>query len=293
MPEQLSSQTKLVGIFAKPVRHSLSPKMHNLAYKKLNLDYVYLSFEVGLEQLADAIQGMRALGMSGANISMPNKQAILPYLDALSPAAQLIGAVNTVVNQDGSGYLVGYNTDGIGAMASLAEEGVLIEEQTITLVGIGGAGRSILVQAALDGAKEIRVFNNHGTNFDRAIELIAKLRQMCACKISLYDLQDKKSFKQSILESSLFINATGVGMEPQQHQSLLEEADLIHSNLVVYDIIYKPRETKLLVFAREHGAKQTINGLGMILHQGAAAFRLITGQEMPVDDVRDILFGKE
>lgn len=290
MAKQISGYTKTVCILASPVEHSLSPSMHNAAYEKLGLDYVYLAYEVGVEQLGDAVKGMRALGIRGANISMPNKQAVMGYLDEISPSAQLIGAVNTVVNQDGQGYLVGHNTDGIGAMESLREEGVVITDQIITLAGIGGAGRAIAVQAALDGAKEIRIFNNEGKNFEAAKDLVDKLNQMTNCAVSLTDLQNQVHFHQSIQESTIFINATGVGMKPLASESLIETDGIIHSKLIVYDIIYTPRETKLLAFAKEQGARKTINGLGMILHQGAAAFRLITGKEMPVNYIRKLVF---
>lgn len=290
MAEHISGQTKTVCILATPISHSLSPLMHNTAYNQLGLDYVYLAYEVGVEQLEDAVKGIRALGIRGANVSMPNKQAILAYLDEISPEAKLIGAVNTVVNKDGSGHLIGYNTDGIGAMESLREEGIDIANQVITLAGIGGAGRAIAVQAALDGAKEIRIFNNPSQNFESAIELLHQLNQLTECTLTLHSLQDRESFHQSIRESDIFINATGVGMQPLEDESLLQTEGVIHPRLVVYDIIYTPRETKLLAFAKAQGAYKVINGLGMILHQGAEAFQLITGEKMPVDSVRDIVF---
>src|SRR3712207_1690187 len=165
MLERLSGHTRLTALLAAPARHSLSPKMHNAAYAKLGLDYAYLAFEVDNSGLAAAVQGMRALGICGANVSMPNKQAIVPLLDELSPAAALAGAVNTVVNTDGKGHLVGHITDGTGAIRALAEEGVAIKDQIITIAGAGGAGTAIAVQLGLDGAKEIRLFNRKTATF--------------------------------------------------------------------------------------------------------------------------------
>lgn len=289
MSERLSGYTLLVALLAKPIRHSLSPKMHNAAYAKLGLDYAYLAFEVDQAGLKEAVEGMRAMGIRGANISMPNKQAILPYLDALSPEAQLIGAVNTVVNQDGKGYLVGHCTDGIGAIRSLLAEGVPIENQVITMAGAGGAGTAIAVQLALDGAREVRIFNCKDGYDERARELAGRLTEETQCQVSVHDLADKELLHHSIAESSLFINATGVGMAPLEGQSVLDDPTVIHSDLVVFDVIYHPAETALLRLARKHGAKKVINGLGMMIHQGAAAFQLHTGKEMPLEFVSALL----
>lgn len=290
MSERISGRTKLVSLFARPSHHSLSPLMHNESYRKLGLDYVYMAFDVGVAELEEAVNSMRILGMAGANVSMPNKQAILPYLDALSSEARLIGAVNTVVNQDGKGHLVGYNTDGIGAISALREEGVDIVGKIVTLAGIGGAGRALAVQAAFDGAKEIRIFNNDSPNFEAALPLVAQLNQLTECKVSLINLQEQSLFEQSVLDSTIFINATSVGMASQEGLSLIEKPKLFHSDLVVYDLIYQPYETRLLSLAKKFGAKRTINGLGMVLHQGATAFQLITGKQMPIDCIRKLLF---
>ncbi|HEP1524802.1 TPA: shikimate dehydrogenase [Streptococcus pyogenes] len=289
MSERLSGHTLLVSLLATPIRHSLSPKMHNEAYAKLGLDYAYLAFEVGTEQLADAVQGIRALGIRGSNVSMPNKEAILPLLDDLSPAAELVGAVNTVVNKDGKGYLVGHITDGIGALRALAEEGVSVKNEIITLAGVGGAGKAIAVQLAFDGAKEVRLFNRQATRLSSVQKLVTKLNQLTRTKVTLQDLEDQTAFKEAIRESHLFIDATSVGMKPLENLSLITDPELIRPDLVVFDIVYSPAETKLLAFARQHGAQKVINGLGMVLYQGAEAFKLITGQDMPVDAIKPLL----
>lgn len=292
MSERLSGHTLLISLIATPIRHSLSPKMHNEAFAKLGLDYAYLAFEVGNEELADAVQGIRALGIRGSNVSMPNKQAIIPYLDEISPAAELVGAVNTVVNKDGKGHLVGHVTDGTGAVRALAEEGVDVKDQIITLTGAGGAGTAIAVQLGLDGAKEVRIFNQKDPSYANAEKTVEKINDRTNTKASVCDLEDQEAFKKSIAESSIYIDATGVGMKPLEDQSLINDPEVIRPDLVVFDVVYSPAETKLLKFAKEHGAKKAINGLGMMLYQGAEAFKLFTGEEMPVDYIRDLLFNE-
>lgn len=293
MSERLSGHTLLISLIATPIRHSLSPKMHNEAFAKLGLDYAYLAFEVGNEELADAVQGIRALGIRGSNVSMPNKQAIIPYLDEISPAAELVGAVNTVVNKDGKGHLVGHVTDGTGAVRALAEEGVDIKDQIITLSGAGGAGTAIAVQLGLDGAKEVRIFNQKDAAFANAEKTVEKINSRIQTKASLTDLADQEAFKKSIAESSIYIDATGVGMKPLEDMSLITDPEVIRPDLVVFDVVYSPAETKLLKFAKEHGAKKAINGLGMMLYQGAEAFKLFTGEDMPVDYIKDLLFNDQ
>ncbi|HEL1022223.1 shikimate dehydrogenase [Streptococcus equi] len=289
MLERLSGHTRLTALLAAPARHSLSPKMHNAAYAKLGLDYAYLAFEVDNSGLAAAVQGMRVLGICGANVSMPNKQAIVPLLDELSPAAALAGAVNTVVNTDGKGHLVGHITDGTGAIRALAEEGVAIKDQIITIAGAGGAGTAIAVQLGLDGVKEIRLFNRKTATFKQAKQVLKGINAKTSALASLQDLADDRAFRRSIAESSIYIDATGVGMKPLEEHSLITDPALIRPDLVVFDLVYHPAETKLLAFAREHGAKKVMNGLGMLLYQGAEAFKLMTGEDMPVAYIRELL----
>ncbi|GCF92386.1 shikimate dehydrogenase (NADP(+)) [Enterococcus florum] len=292
MTERLTGHTLLIGLMAYPIRHSMSPTMHNEAFAKLGLDYAYLAFEVENEQLADAVQGIRALGLRGSNVSMPNKQEIIKYLDEVSPEAQLIGAVNTVTNKDAKGHLIGYNTDGIGAMEALRDEGVNVKDAIITLTGAGGAGTAVAVQAAFDGAKEIRIFNINDGLLENAQETAKKINENTDCKATATDLSNQEAFKQSIAESSIYIDATGAGMKPLEDVSLIEDPSMIRSDLVVFDVVYSPRETKLLKFAKEHGAKKAINGLGMMLYQGAAAFKMFTDEDMPVEYIKDLLFNE-
>jgi shikimate dehydrogenase len=268
----------------------MSPTMHNEAFAKLGLDYAYLAFEGDNSTLKPAVDGIRALGIRGSNVSMPNKQAIIPYLDEISPEAKLIGAVNTVTNKDGKGHLVGYNTDGIGAIKALEDEGVTVKDQSITLTGAGGAATAIAIQAAFDGAKELYIFNINDDVFENAKETAKKINDNTNCRATVTDLADQAAFKSAIQKSSIYIDATSVGMKPLQEQSLINDPEMIRSDLVVFDVVYAPRETKLLRFAKEHGAKKVINGLGMMLYQGAAAFQLFTDEEMPVTYIKELLF---
>jgi shikimate dehydrogenase len=256
MSERIDGHTLLISLIATPIRHSLSPTMHNEAFAKLGLDYAYMAFEVGNEELKDAVQGIRALGIRGSNVSMPNKQAIIPYLDELSPAAKLVGAVNTVTNKDGKGHLVGHITDGTGAMRALKEEGVEVKDQIVTMTGAGGAGTAIAIQAALDGVKELRIFNINDQHFQTAQETVKKINENTDCKATVTDLADQDAFKKSIAESSIYIDATGVGMKPLEDESLINDPEVIRPDLVVFDVVYIPKETKLLKFARENGAKK-------------------------------------
>lgn len=290
MTERLTGHTLLISLIATPIRHSMSPTMHNEAFAKLGLDYAYLAFEVDNSTLKEAVDGIRALGIRGSNVSMPNKQAIIPYLDEVSPEAKLIGAVNTVTNKDGKGHLVGYNTDGIGAIKALEDEGVTVKDQIITLTGAGGAATAIAIQAAFDGAKELHIFNIKDNVFENAEETVKKINEHTKCQATITDLADQSAFKSAVQKSSIYIDATGVGMKPLQDQSLINDPEMIRSDLVVFDVVYAPRETKLLRFAKEHGAKKVINGLGMMLYQGAAAFQLFTDEEMPVTYIKELLF---
>ena len=290
MTERLTGHTLLISLIATPIRHSMSPTMHNEAFAKLGLDYAYLAFEVDNSTLKPAVDGIRALGIRGSNVSMPNKQAIIPYLDEISPEAKLIGAVNTVTNKDGKGHLVGYNTDGIGAIKALEDEGVTVKDQSITLTGAGGAATAIAIQAAFDGAKELYIFNINDDVFENAKETAKKINDNTNCRATVTDLADQAAFKSAIQKSSIYIDATSVGMKPLQEQSLISDPEMIRSDLVVFDVVYAPRETKLLRFAKEHGAKKVINGLGMMLYQGAAAFQLFTDEEMPVTYIKELLF---
>lgn len=286
MAERITGHTELIGLIATPIRHSSSPTMHNEAFAKLGLDYAYLAFEVGTEELEDTIKGFRAMKVRGSNVSMPNKTVVHKYLDKLSPAAELCGAVNTIVNDDG--VLTGHITDGIGCMSALKDAGVDIIGKKITIVGAGGAATAIQVQAALDGVAEISIFNKKDKFFENAEKTVEKLNSKTKCKVALYDLDNLDKLKEEIASSVLFINATGVGMKPLEGITYIPDTSFFRPDLTVLDIVYAPRETALLKLAKSAGCR-TLNGLGMMLFQGAAAFKMWTGKDMPIDYMKEIL----
>lgn len=286
MEQMISGHTRLAALFAKPARHSISPAMHNLSFAEEKIDAIYLAFDVEPENLATSIESIRTLDLLGVNLSMPHKMAAVPLVDELSPAASLIGAINTIVNQNG--HLIGHNTDGIGFMRALAAIEVSIIGETITVIGAGGAATAIISQAALDGVKKIQVFNRKD-DFYPVIEVkLQEIAQQTGCQISLQDLDDQLALANALAQSQLLVNATGVGMKPNENQSPLKDNSLLRETLAVYDVIYNPRETKLLQDAKAVGAK-TANGLSMLLYQGAAAFELWTGKQMPVKKVQALI----
>lgn len=286
MAERITGHTELIGLIAYPIRHSSSPAMHNEAFAKLGLDYAYLAFEVDNSTLEDAVKGIRALKMRGSNVSMPNKTVVHKYLDELSPAAKLCGAVNTIVNDDGK--LIGHITDGTGYMKALKDNDIDVIGKKMTIVGAGGAGTAIEIQAALDGVAEISIFNRRDEFWENAQKTVEKINSNTNCKASLYDLDDLDKLKEEISTSYLFANATGMGMKPLEGQTYIPDKSFFRPDLIVTDVVYFPRETAMLKMAKEVGCK-TMNGLGMMLFQGSAAFELWTGQSMPIEYMKEKL----
>ena len=286
MAERITGYTELIGLMAYPIRHSSSAAMQNEAFAKLGLDYAYLAFEVDNDTLEDAITGLRALKMRGSNVSMPNKTVVHKYLDELSPAAEMCGAVNTIVNDNGK--LTGHITDGIGYMQSLKDNDIDVIGKKMTIVGAGGAATAIEIQAALDGVAEISIFNRKDEFWANAEKTVEKINTKTNCKATLYDLADLDKLKEEIEDSYLFANATGMGMKPLEGQTYIPDKSFFRKDLIVTDVVYFPRETEMLRMAKEVGCK-TMNGLGMMLFQGSAAFELWTGQPMPIEYMKETL----
>ena len=284
----ITGHTRLTALLGSPVAHSISPLMHNEAFQLLDLDYTYLCFEVNEETLPAAVDGLKACGIRGFNLTMPNKNKIVELLDELSPAARLIGAVNTVVNDDG--HLTGYNTDGVGYMQAVKDAGYDITGKTITIMGAGGAATAICAQAALDGVEKIHIFARETSRFwDRTQKLAENINSTLPCKAVLHENRDTAALAQAISESALLLNATSVGMAPNTEGTIIEDTSLYHPDLIVSDVIYNPRETRFFKEAREAGCR-TFNGMYMLLYQGAEAFRLWTGKEMPVKEIKANFF---
>lgn len=286
---QISGHTTLTGLLGSPVSHSISPAMHNEAFRQLGIDCVYLAFDVNAENMPSAVEAFRTLNVRGFNVTMPGKNIMASLCDKLSPVAQFTGSVNTVVNENG--HFIGYNTDGIGYMRSVKESGYDIIGKKMTILGAGATASSIIAQAAIDGVSEISIFSRKSASFERMKKLVDELNHSTSCKLMLYDIVEKDLLKRELSQSALLTNATSVGMAPNTEVSLIDDADLFHPSLIVSDVIYNPRETKLLTMAKDAGCK-TFNGLYMLLYQGAAAFELWTGQEMPVDIIKKKYFSE-
>ncbi len=286
MAERITGHTELIGLMAYPIRHSSSPAMHNEAFAYLGLDYAYLAFEVDNSTLEDAVKGLRALKLVGSNVSMPNKTVVGKYLDKLSPAAELCGAVNTITNENG--VLTGHITDGIGYMQSLKDYDIDVIGKKMTIVGCGGAGTAIQIQAALDGVKEMSIFNVKDAFWSNAEETVRKINEQTECKATLYDLADLDALRREIADSYLLANATGMGMKPLEGQTWLPDTSYLRPDLIVTDTVYAPAKTKFLEMAEEVGCKR-MNGFGMMLFQGAAAFKLWTGHDMPIEHMKEVL----
>lgn len=287
----ISGRTRVLAFFGSPSEHTTSPALHNEAFAQLGLDCVYVAFDVGAEKIGDAVRAMRALNFLGANVSMPCKTAVMPFLDEIDQAAALCGAVNTIVSDHGR--LKGYSTDGAGWLASLRDRGVDVTGQKLTLVGCGGAGKAIAVQAALEGAREIALFNVRDRFWDRCEAAVRDIESHTACRVRLFELDENspaamETLREEIASSALLANATGVGMGALEGRTYLPGADFLRPGLVVTDVIYSPPETALLALARQAGCR-TINGKGMLFYQGAAAFKLWTGRDMPIEYMKKFM----
>lgn len=288
MEKRITGHTGLLALLGSPVGHSGSPAMYNYSFERLGLDYAYVAFDVKEDQMEEAISAMKLFNMRGCNVTMPGKNIAVKFMDELSPAAELIGAVNTIVNDGGK--LTGHNTDGIGFVQNLKEHGVEVKDKKITVAGGGGAATAIQVQCALDGAKEITIFNKKDAFFERTLDTAKRIENaVSGIKINVYDIDDIAKMTEEIKDSDIFVNATIVGMKPMDDMSVVKDLSAFHKELVVCDAVYNPIETKLLKEAKEAGCK-CVGGKGMLLWQGVAAFKLYTGQDMPVDEVKERFF---
>ena len=287
MEQRIKGTTGLMALIGSPVGHSGSPAMYNFSFRHHNLDYAYMAFDIKEDQVPAALDAIRLFKMRGANVTMPCKNEVAKHMDELSPAARIIGAVNTIVNEDGK--LVGHITDGIGFVRNLKEHGVDVKGKKMVVLGAGGAATAILVQAALDGVAEINVFNVRDNFFSRAEEIVAKLNERTECKVTLHDFDDPEILRASIADSAILVNGTSVGMAPNVDRTIITDTSMFHKDLFVFDVIYNPQETRLLREAKEAGCK-TGNGMYMLLYQGAASFKLWTGEEMPVEIIKEKYF---
>lgn len=287
MSSSISGHTGLLCLLGSPVAHSISPAMHNEACRLTGQDYAYLAFDVPEEKMLEAVEALKLMNCRGFNITMPGKNIMCKLADKLSPASEISGSCNTVINDNG--ILTGTTTDGVGFMRAVEEKGMDLKGKTMTLLGAGGAATAILVQAALDGLKEIHVFNIRDAFYDRAASIVAKLNEKTDCHVTLHDFDDPDLLKNAIDGSDILVNGTSVGMAPNTDACILKDASWLRPDLFVFDVIYNPQKTRLLEMADQAGCKWA-NGMYMLLHQGAESFRLWTGVDMPVDEIREKFF---
>lgn len=295
MDTRISGKTGLLGVFGTPIRHSGSPVMYNFCFDYYGMDYVYLAFECDASQVKDTLAAMRRLNMRGANVTMPCKQEAARNMDKLSPAARFIGAVNTIVNDNG--VLTGHITDGMGVVLDLKDHGQSVADKDIVLLGAGGAAMAIMVQCALDGARSITVFNRSAEGLAKAETIGGNVRaDGVSCRMDYHLLSESELMHDTIRKADILINATSVGMCPaHEGESLVTDMSVFHDNLVVYDVIYNPLVTRLMQDALDNGCKKenVIGGKGMLLWQGAGAFQLFTGLEMPAQELKAFLAKRE
>jgi len=281
---EINHNTKIVGVIGHPIKHSFSPMMHNYAFNKLELGYVYLPFDISTTGLQDSLKGMVALGIKGFNVTIPHKERIIEYLDELSDSAKIVGAVNTVVNDNGN--LIGYNTDVNGIINTLDEYKEQINGKTVSVLGAGGAARSVIYTLINHfNVKKINIIN-------RTIEKAESLKdyfssKMLFEKIKTYELMPP-DVTEILAKSKLIINASSIGMSPNEDDSPTTIAESFNKKQIVFDVVYNPRQTKLLKLAEEQGAT-TINGLKMFVEQGAKSFELWTNKQMPTENILEIL----
>ena len=278
---KIDGYTRLAAVVANPIKHSISPFIHNSAFEATNTNGVYLAWEVDATELAETVANIRRYQMFGINLSMPYKEQVIPYLDQLSAEACLIGTVNTVVNREGT--LIGYNTDGKGFFKSLPS--FKISRKRLVLLGAGGAAKAILAQAILDGVSQISVFVR-SSSMEKTRPYLEKIQNATGFRVDLFALENIQELQDSITKADLLVNATSVGMDGSSQP--IPTSIVLPEKLMVADVIYQPFETPFLKWARNQG-NQSINGLGMLLYQAAEAFELWTGKEMPTDQIWESL----
>ncbi|MDR1820462.1 MAG: shikimate dehydrogenase [Methanobrevibacter sp.] len=314
----ITGNGKIFGVIGDPVGHSLSTFMHNAVFKELNLDCVYVPFNVGKENLIDAINGAKSLNIKGLNVTIPHKINVMKFIDEISPIAKMIGAVNTIKFENGK--TIGYNTDGIGAIKPLKKLSSL-KNKKIIILGAGGAARAVGFQIAISGIDELLItnrnmnnakflindlenkLNNLNTNNSNILknserlENLEKLNKSIDLNIVsdfnkdiIFNYGNYNTIKEDIKDCDILINATPVGLHPNVNESPID-GNILQSDLIVYDLIYNPIETKLLKDAKTINAK-TISGVKMLVYQGAESLKIWTGVDAPIDTMERAVLSK-
>lgn len=280
----IQGTTGLTGLIGYPLKHSLSPSMHNSAFRKLGLDLVYLAFEIEDGSLQDGLNAMRTLNVKGFNVTMPHKQKIVQLLDGVSDDAKIIESVNTVKNENGK--LIGYNTDGKGLVKALEESGIAYKGKKVVILGAGGAARAIAIQLAFDGAAQIVMANR---TIIKAKMIINTINEKIPTSKGKAIEMDEEIIKEELKDASILINCTSIGMKSTIDQSPISNVDTFNKDVFVVDIIYDPLKTKFMSMAEEVGCK-TMNGIDMLIYQGDLSFNIWTGEDMPIEYIKEVLF---
>jgi shikimate dehydrogenase len=279
----ISGKTRVCGVIGDPIEHTLSPAIHNAAFDHLELDFVFLAFKVKAADLENAVRGMRGLGIHGLNVTMPHKSTVISFLDEVDSTVKFLGSANTILNKDGK--LSGFNTDGVGALKALRENGAELSEKKMLLLGAGGAAKAIAFALA-EEVGELVVLNRAA---EKAAVLADALKRMFGKKI-VGGALSPSAVQKNLQDADLLVNATSVGMHPNVNQSLVAP-QWLKSNLAVMDIVYNPVETKLARDAKAAGAK-VISGVEMLIYQGAASFKIWTGRSAPIEVMRRAALNK-
>jgi shikimate dehydrogenase len=279
----ISGKTQVCGVIGDPIEHTLSPTMHNAAFNHLKLDFVFLAFRVKAAQLENAMRGMRGLGIRGLNVTMPHKNAVIKYLDEVDPTVKFLGSANTILNDNGR--LLGFNTDGVGALKAMRENGVNLDGKKLLLLGAGGAAKAIAFSLAKE-VGELVILNRVS---EKAKELAEALSATYGKKV-VGEALSPSVIQKSLQDAHIVINATSVGMHPHVSQSLVAP-QWLNPDLTVMDIVYNPVETKLAKHAKAAGA-HVISGVEMLLYQGAASLEIWTGRSAPIEVMRKAALNK-
>ncbi|MGA2522863.1 MAG: shikimate dehydrogenase [Candidatus Bathyarchaeia archaeon] len=274
----VSGKTKVFGVIGDPVEHSLSPVMQNAAFASTKIDSTFLAFNVKSSDVGKAMDGVRALGIQGLNVTMPHKTSVISFLDEVDSVAKALKVVNTVKNENGK--LLGFNTDGVGALLAFRENGVELKGKKVMLLGAGGAARAIAFALA-EHAAEISILNR---SIVPAAQLADLIKETFDIKVFAYALSPL-TVKGNLVDADILINATSVGMKPNDNETLVAPKWL-KPDLAVLDIVYNPIETKLAKRAKAAGAK-VVSGVEMLIYQGAASFEIWTGAKAPVEIMRE------
>jgi shikimate dehydrogenase len=279
----ISGKTRVCGVIGDPIEHSLSPTIHNAAFSHLELDFVFLAFRVKTADLESAMRGMRGLGIHGLNVTMPHKSAVIAYLDEVDSTVKFLGSANTILNKDGK--LSGFNTDGVGALKALRENGVDLSEKKVLLLGAGGAAKAIAFSLA-EEVGELVVLNRAAEKAKALAEDLSRTFNKKVVGAALFP----DAVAKNLRDSDVLINATSVGMHPAANKSIAAP-QWLRSDLTVMDIVYNPVETKLARDAKAAGAR-VISGVEMLIYQGAVSFEIWTERSAPVEVMRRAALNK-